>query len=153
MPETSTTTTPHTLSKQDLEALSAFRYQLRRFLKFSEEIIHAHDITSQQYLLMLHVRGFPDREYASVGELAERLQLVPHGALALVQRCEKRGLVQRQPSEHDKRTVLVSLTDAGNQILEQLAYLHKEELTSVGKHFHLPFEHPFTTTERNTDSI
>lgn len=133
---------PRTLAKQDLETLSEFRYQLRRFLRFSEDVIHQHGITSQQYLLMLHVRGFPERDYASVGELAERLQLVPHGALALVQRCEKRGLVTRRKSEEDRRTVLVRLTDAGNTLLEQLAYLHREELKSAAKHFRLPFDLP-----------
>lgn len=130
------------LSKEDIETLSEFRYQLRRFLRFSEDAVHRMDITSQQYLLMLHVRGFAGRDYASVGELAERLQLVPHGALALVQRCEKRGLVTRSKSEQDRRTVLVRLTGEGNAILEELAYQHREELTTAGKHFRLPFDLP-----------
>lgn len=130
------------LSKKDIETLSEFRYQLRRFLRFSEDAVHRMEITSQQYLLMLHIRGFPGRDYASVGELAERLQLVPHGALALVQRCEKRGLVTRNKSEQDRRTVLVRLTEEGNALLEQLAYLHREELTTAGKHFRLPFDLP-----------
>jgi DNA-binding MarR family transcriptional regulator len=130
------------LSKEDLETLSEFRYQLRRFQRFSEEAVHRLNVTSQQYLLMLHVRGFPGRDYASVGELAERLQLVPHGALALVQRCEKRGLVTRRKSTQDRRTVLVSLTEEGAALLEQLAYQHREELKSSGNHFRLPFDLP-----------
>lgn len=128
------------LTKADFEALSEFRHQLRRFLRFSEDAVQAHDVTSQQYLLLLHLRGFPGRDWASVGELAHRLQLVPHGALALVQRCEKRGLVERRRAEHDRRTVIVTLTEAGAVLLEELAALHREELKAAGSRLRIPFE-------------
>lgn len=47
------------LTKAELEELSEFRYQLRRFLHFSEEIVHAEGITPLQYMLLLHIGGFP----------------------------------------------------------------------------------------------
>ncbi len=128
------------LDKTDFETLSEFRYQLRRFLRFSEEAVQAHGVTPQQYLLMLHTQGFNGRDWATVGELAERLQMVPHGAVALVKRCEALDLVQRQRNEDDRREVRVSLTTQGIQILEKLAFMHREELKSAGKRFRVPFE-------------
>ncbi|WP_287815725.1 MarR family transcriptional regulator, partial [Pseudomonas sp.] len=128
------------LDKSDFETLSEFRYQLRRFLRFSEEAVQAHGVTPQQYLLMLHTQGFPGRDWASVGELAERLQMVPHGAVALVKRCEALGLVQRQRSVEDRREVQVSLTAQGVEVLEKLAFLHREELKSAGSRLRVPFE-------------
>lgn len=128
------------LDKSDFETLSEFRYQLRRFLRFSEEAVQAHGVTPQQYLLMLHTQGFPGRDWASVGELAERLQMVPHGAVALVKRCEALGLVQRQRGVEDRREVLVSLTAQGVEVLEKLAFLHREELKSAGSRLRVPFE-------------
>ncbi|MGY4495097.1 MarR family winged helix-turn-helix transcriptional regulator [Pseudomonas putida] len=128
------------LDKTDFETLSEFRYQLRRFLRFSEEAVQAHGVTPQQYLLMLHTQGFSGRDWATVGELAERLQMVPHGAVALVKRCEAVGLVQRQRNEEDRREVRVSLTAQGIQVLEKLAFVHREELKSAGKRFRVPFE-------------
>ena len=87
------------LIKQDFEALSDFRYQLRRFLRFSEEATRREGVTVQQYVLMLHIRGFPGRDWASVGEIAERMQAKQHGVVALVNRCEAAGLVRRfQPA-------------------------------------------------------
>ncbi|WP_277962968.1 MarR family transcriptional regulator [Pseudomonas sp. RIT-To-2] len=128
------------LEKSDFETLSEFRYQLRRFLRFSEEAVQAHGVTPQQYLLMLHTQGFPGRAWASVGELAERLQMVPHGAVALVKRCEALGLVQRQRGVEDRREVQVSLTAQGVEVLEKLAFLHREELKSAGSRLRVPFE-------------
>jgi hypothetical protein len=39
--------------------VAQFRYQLRRFLRFSEEVTHRSGVTPLQYLLMLQIKGFP----------------------------------------------------------------------------------------------
>ncbi|MEZ5609932.1 MAG: MarR family winged helix-turn-helix transcriptional regulator [Rhodocyclaceae bacterium] len=119
------------LGKDQYEALSEFRYQLRRFLHFSETATRSEGLTPLQYLLLLHIRGFPGRSWASVGELAERLQLQHHGVVALISRCEKLGLVQRQRSQSDRRQVEVRLLPAGEQHLARLACLHETELQSL----------------------
>lgn len=133
-----TKSSDHTLSKREFEALSEFRYKLRCFERFSEDIVQAHGITPLQYLLLLHIKGYPGREYASVGELAERLQAKQHGVVALITRCETLGLVQRRQSEHDKRQVEVRLLDAGEILLTQLAALHRAELRSLNGVFPIP---------------
>ena len=97
------------LSKKDFESLSEFRYQMRRFERFSERAAQGEGLTPQQYLVLLHIKGVPGREWASVGEIAERLQLQPHGAVALVTRCEALELVARRPSDTDRRQVEVHL--------------------------------------------
>lgn len=119
-------------TKQDLEAMSAFRYQLRRFLRFSEEVTHTAGVTPLQYQLMLHVQGIEGRDWATVGELAERLQAAPHGTAALVSRCESAGLVVRKASRSDRRQVEVHLTSKGERLLLRLATLHKSEMTAFG---------------------
>ena len=119
------------MSKGDLESLALFRYQLRRFLRFSEELTHREGLTPLQYLLMLQIGGFPDRDWATVAELAERLQAKHHGVVALVSRCEVAGLVRRRTGRDDKRRVEVHLTDSGKRRLDLLAGLHREELQSI----------------------
>jgi len=121
----------HRMSKADFERLAHFRYQLRRFLRFSEEVTHEKGITSLQYLLMLQIKGFPGRDWATVGELAERLQAKHHGVVSLISRCEAAGLVRRSVGSSDKRRVEVKLTKKGNDCLEQLARLHRAELLSL----------------------
>lgn len=126
------------LSKKDFEALSNFRYQLRRFLRFSEEATHRHGITHLQYQLLLHIRGFPGREWATVSELAERLQAHHHGVVSLISRCEKLGLVKRQVGRNDRRSVEVHLTREGNAMLNELAAQHREELLRLQGIFRVP---------------
>lgn len=117
------------MAKIEFERLAHFRYQLRRFLRLDEELARDRGITPLQYLLLLQIKGFPGREWATVGELAERLQAQPHGVVSLVSRCEAAGLVKRQRSSDDKRRVEVSLTPKGAQCLEQLALLHRPGLS------------------------
>jgi len=117
-----------TLRKRDYESLSDFRYHLRRFLRFSEEAARREGVTPLQYLLLLHIKGYPGREWATVGELAERLQSHHHGTVALVTRCESLGLVKRRPCEEDRRRVEIHLTEKGERCVEALAALHRAEL-------------------------
>jgi len=126
------------LSKPHFETLAEFRYQMRRFERFSELAAREAGITPQQYLLMLQVKGMPGRDWASVGELAERLQMQHHGAVALVTRCEAQGLVEKRPDEADRRQVQVHLRPAGEQLLRQLADLHRAELKSLRGVFAVP---------------
>jgi DNA-binding MarR family transcriptional regulator len=126
------------MSKADFETLANFRYQLRRFLRFSEEVTRSRGITPLQYQLMLQIKGFPGREWASVAELAERLQAKHHGVVALISRCEAAGLVQRNASRSDQRRVEVTLTADGVKCLEHLGRLHRDELHSVKHGFSVP---------------
>jgi DNA-binding MarR family transcriptional regulator len=119
------------LAKADFEALAEFRYQLRRFLRFSEEATRDSGVTPLQYQLMLQVRGFPGRDWATVGELAERLQAKHHGVVALVSRCEALGLVRRDPSPTDMRRVEIRLTPEGERCTAELARLHRDELVAL----------------------
>jgi DNA-binding MarR family transcriptional regulator len=129
---------PSRLNKKDFETLSRFRYQLRRFLRFSEEASHRHGITHLQYQLLLHIRGFPGREWATVSDLAERLQAHHHGVVSLISRCEKLGLVQRQVGRSDRRAVEVHLTGKGNDVLNALASQHRDELLRLQGIFSVP---------------
>jgi DNA-binding MarR family transcriptional regulator len=129
---------PRTLAKRDFEQLSEFRYQMRRFERFSEQAAQEEGITPLQYLLLLHIKGYPGRAWATVGELAERLQSHHHGVVALVTRCEALGLVRRKPSPDDRRQVQVHLEPSGEQVLERLAALHRAELKSLEGAFNVP---------------
>ncbi|ACC73598.1 transcriptional regulator, MarR family [Paraburkholderia phymatum STM815] len=126
------------LNKADYEQLSEFRYQMRRFERFSEQAAQGEGITPLQYLLLLHIKGYPDREWATIGELAERLQAQHHGVVALVSRCEALELVKRKVSETDRRQVEVHLLKAGEKVLARLAELHRAELRSLKGAFTIP---------------
>lgn len=127
-----------TLTKKEFETLSEFRYRLRRFLRFSEQVTRKNGITPLQYLLLLHVKGFPGRHWATVGELAERLQASHHGTVALVSRCESLGWVARRQGQADRRAVEVHLTESGERMAAKMAQLHRDEHLNPAGSFLLP---------------
>lgn len=119
------------LRKTDYETLAAFRYLLRRFIHFSEEAAKAIHVTPQQHQALLAIKGFPERDQVTVGELAERLQLRHHSVVGLVDRLQKEKLVMRK-SGNDRREVLVELTERGEQMLADLSHIHRAELKKLG---------------------
>ena len=123
------------LTKNQFEALSEFRYQLKRFLHFSEAAAKEQGITPLQYLLLLHIQGYPGRNWATVGELAERIQMNHNATVALLTRCEELDLVERRKNKSDRRKVEIHLTVKGSSYLQKLAQQHKTELQSLQKTF------------------
>jgi DNA-binding MarR family transcriptional regulator len=123
------------LDKRDFERLSQFRHRLRRFLRISEVLCKNHGLTALQYQLLLHVMGFPGRTWATVGELAERLQAQHHGVVALIDRCEKLALLKRQPGRNDQRTVEIHLLPKGEKLLARIAAEHQGELQLLLREF------------------
>jgi DNA-binding MarR family transcriptional regulator len=117
--------------KEVLQDLASFRYALRKFLRFSEDAARECGVTPQQHQLLLGVAGFTGRGTATISELADFLQEKNNSVVGLVERAAQNGLVIRQSSETDARTVVVSLAPHGEEILSQLTGLHAEEVERV----------------------
>ena len=126
------------LSKQEFQTLSDFRYQLRCFVRFSEDITQKFGVTNLQYLLLLHLKGYKDREWATISELAERLQTHHNGVVSLASRCEKLGLIYRQRGTVDKREVQIYLTREGGKLVKKIASLHRDQLLNLQGKFKIP---------------
>lgn len=126
------------LHKQDFQQLSQFRYQLRCFLRHSEDICRRHALTSLQYQLLLHLRGFNGRKWATVGELAERLQAKHHGTVALIDRCEQMKLVERRQGREDRRQIEIHLLEEGARRVELIAKAHQPELRHLREEISFP---------------
>lgn len=120
------------ISPADFQALAEFRYQLRRFTRLSEQAVRAVGLEPQQHQLLLAVKGLPEGKIATVGTLADRLQIEHHSAVELINRLAEKGLVERHRDIADMRRVLVSLTDAGEALLHKLSVYHRAELRSTG---------------------
>jgi len=119
------------IGKTEYEAIAAFRYAIRRYLRFSEQAARAAGITPQQHQLLLAIKGFPNRERATISELADRLQMRQHSMVGLVDRTEGQGLVRREHGVVDRRQVFVSLTADGEQKLRHLVGQHRRELANM----------------------
>ncbi|HWA75896.1 MAG TPA: MarR family transcriptional regulator [Polyangiaceae bacterium] len=120
------------VQNSDYRSLAAFRYEMRKFLAFSEKAARAAGIEPQQHQLLLSLRGLPEDLRPTIGSVAERLCVQHHTAVALVDKLERRGFVLRERGTEDKREVLLRLTPKGNAILQALSALHRAQLKEVG---------------------
>jgi DNA-binding MarR family transcriptional regulator len=115
----------------DYKALAQFRFQLRRFLSFSETAARDAGLTPQQHQALLAIKGFSSAEPLSVGELAEFLLVRHHTAVELVDRMTRLRLLERIADEDDSRRILVKLTKKGEQKLRMLSKIHLQELQTA----------------------
>ena len=120
------------ISHADYQVLAELRYQLRRFLRLSEEAVRARGLKPQQHQLLLALKGLPGGRKATISELAERLQVQHHSAVELIDRLVERGFVVRARDETDQRKVLITLTPQGENVLQELSLYHRAELRSAG---------------------
>src|SRR5512141_3131907 len=98
-----------TTNQPNYRAMAEFRYQIRRFLRFSERTARQWGVEPQQYQLMQAVKGIADGERPRISYIAERLQIQHHSTVELVDRLTKRNLVRRRRSDNDRREVLLEL--------------------------------------------
>ena len=117
------------LTLSDYQALAEFRYQIRKFLRFSEQAVRTAGMEVGQYQLMLAIKGMPEGVRPRIRELANRMHVEHHSAVELVNRLEAGGYVHR--AQEDRREVLLALTPKGERVLEEMALHHHEELRSA----------------------
>lgn len=121
------------LTKAEYERLANLRYVLRRFARLTELEGRKVGLTPQQYQLLLAIKGFPGRDWVSITELAERLQIRHNAVIGLVNRAAQRNLVRRDhdPEHPDRRIVKVSLTPEAEALLRKLTAALRSERQRV----------------------
>jgi hypothetical protein len=81
------------LTAADYQALAEFRYQIRRFLRYSEQAARRGGLKPAQHQLLSAIKAHDGQP--TVGELAERMQLRHHSTVGLIDRLVQGGLVRR----------------------------------------------------------
>lgn len=115
------------IRQEDYERLARIRFEVRQFLRFSEDAALQAGLTAQQYQALLALRAAPDRTLR-VGRFAEELLLKPHSATGLIDRLAALGHVTRTTASADRRQVQVTLTGHAETLLRSLAKAHRAEL-------------------------
>lgn len=123
------------LSKPDpnslLKTLADFRYELRRFLHFSENAAVEAGLHPRQHQLLLQVAGADESAEITIAYAAERLGIKHNSAVELVDRSEREGLLTRTADPRDGRRAILRVTRKGKQILGCLSGEHAEELNEM----------------------
>jgi DNA-binding MarR family transcriptional regulator len=127
--DTATTSSP--LTDQAYADLLAFRTEMRRFMRWSEERAQDEAMTHMQHQLLLAVRAHDDPRGPTISEAADYLLMTLSTASELVDRAETGGYLRRRRSDPDGRVVRLSLTPAGRRKLERLTRLVLAELARL----------------------
>src|SRR5258708_25713451 len=130
------------LTPDDYDALAEFRYLLRKFLRFSKDLLRTSgDLNPEQYEALLAIKAFASPGGLTILQLSERLQVRHHSAVNIVDRLVERRLVTRQAGERDRRHRHVELTAKGEKMIEELAAIHRKEIRSRGPEMIKALEH------------
>lgn len=92
-----------------------------------ERLVAEHDLSITQARLLGVLR---DRT-PTMNQLADLLSLDKSSITGLIDRAERRGLVARTPSTHDRRVIQVSLTNTGRTLVTQTANRFDKEIATI----------------------
>lgn len=135
-----------------LRTLAEIRYELRRFLLFSERAAFEAGLQAQQHQLLLQVAGAPENAVVTIAYAAERLGLKHNSTVELVDRSEREGLLERRTDAADKRRAILRVTRKGRQILGRLAGDHAKELNELAPRLTRALKHISTNAHVSTDA-
>jgi len=124
---------PRGISKREYQARAEFRYQIRRFLRLSEQEARAAGLEPQQHQMLVALRGLPAGCQPTIGELARRMLIQHHSAVELVDRLAQRGMLKRARRGPDRRLVYLALTPKGEKVLNRVSLRLHGELQSAGR--------------------
>jgi DNA-binding MarR family transcriptional regulator len=114
-----------------LRTLADFRFELRRFLHFSEIAATEEGLHPHQHQLLLQVAGAPEGAVVTIAYAAERLGLRHNSVVELVNRSEGEGLLVRVADSADQRRALLRVTRKGKQALGRLSENHAREIQEL----------------------
>jgi len=121
----------HDVSDHLLSTLAEFRFELRRFLQFSEGAAIEAGLHPQQHQLLLQIAGAAEGTPVTIAYAAARLGLKHNSTVELVDRSEREDLIERTADKDDRRRAILRLTRKGRQVLHQLAGDHARELNEM----------------------
>jgi DNA-binding MarR family transcriptional regulator len=123
-----------TLSSPSPEELRAWRLFFESALALidvlGKELEEAAGIPMRWYDVLVQLEESP--QGISMNLLAERVLHSKSGFTRVVDRMEEEGLVSRVRPEHDRRTILVVLTDKGAETMQRARRYHRD---GIERHF------------------
>ncbi len=120
------------MSTEQYRRLAEFRYQMRRFLHFSQQAASEAGIHPRQYQLLQVIAGIPEDMSPTIAAVASRMCLRHNSAVELVNRTIEANLIRKAPDPVDHRRLLLQITPSGQKLLASLVEFHLRELDELG---------------------
>ena len=90
----------------------------------SKKLVKRVGLTGPQLVILQEISNLGE---VTAGEIARAVSLSQATLTGILERMEKRGLLSRRRSKHDKRRVMVNITDSGKKVLDDAPPLMQEE--------------------------
>ncbi len=110
------------MAKHD-EVLIALRQIIRATDLYSRKLSKVAGLTAPQLLILQAI----DAREMTMGDIAAEVSVSQATVTTILDRLEKRGLIERKRGERDKRRVYAYLTTAGREIMERAPTPLQEE--------------------------
>ncbi|WP_263411413.1 MarR family winged helix-turn-helix transcriptional regulator [Terriglobus tenax] len=97
----------------------------RSLSQLTEQSVAAAGLSLSDFMLL---EALLHKGPLTITEVQASILLATGSMTAVVDRVERKGLIQRQASEHDRRARVLVLTEAGRALIEQAYQQHRAEL-------------------------
>ncbi|MEL6235057.1 MAG: MarR family transcriptional regulator [Pseudomonadota bacterium] len=98
------------------------------FMRYLREGLAKVNISPARFQIL---QALTQGEARSMVELSERLSVTKRNITSLVDGLEKEGLVARRPHPTDRRSTLVAMTPAGEEVFARAAQTQQEHLKAL----------------------
>ena len=109
----------------ELRILQSLRRIIRAVDIHSHKLAHLHKITGPQLGCLTVIK---EHGPMASGSVARKMYLSPSTVVGIIDRLEKKGLVLRSRDGKDRRQVFVSITPAGEKLIEDTPSLIQDTL-------------------------
>ncbi len=111
-------------NKQLAERMANLVFTLRQKCAAKDMVfVRRLHITPAEFNCLLQ---FFNNDGLNVKELANRLHITPGGVTRIVTSLEKKGILKREIAPHDRRGILVSLTEEGKKVVYEIKHASEE---------------------------
>lgn len=95
--------------------LQSLRQSIRAVDQYSKELAAKYHVTAPQLICLNEIQ---QQEPVTLTTLARQVHLSPSTVTGIIERLEKKKLIERIKDDKDKRKLLISLTDEGHQLID-----------------------------------
>lgn len=103
-----------------LETASSVHCSIIRFVRAREQAVRADGLEPLQFQFLALIGPKSNGHRPNISTIANELGMHHHSAVELVDRLEKRGLVERRRGKDDRRHVFLHITPQGKRLLQRL---------------------------------
>jgi len=122
MKQPSTTETAPIRTTSD-SVMIALRKIIQAIDMNSKKLVKRVGLTGPQLVILQEISNLGE---VTAGQIAQAVSLSQATLTGILERMEKRGLLSRRRNEHDKRRVMIHITNSGRQVLEDAPPLMQE---------------------------